>query len=192
MHTVYTLGYVTSDSRSSLGYGNLLLHEMPAEYTTAPGVVFKTFTDDQPGSKGHLFKLPVHLLDLFLHATDLCLARLNLTLQLFDFEVEHKFEFFQLGGEANRMNVCQTREALIQSANKERGKRSTSLITACTETCLLVFFLELIYLFLLFSNGVVSILYLSFMGCDFSLQSFDLLLEIFFFLVQCPYLLLWS
>lgn len=63
-------------------------------------------------------------------------------------------------------------------------------ISFLSETCLLVFFLELVYLLLLFSDGVVSILDLSFMCSDFPLQPFDFLLKIFFFLVQSTNLFL--
>lgn len=44
----------------------------------------------------YLLKLSIHLLYLLLHTPDFRLARFDLALQFFDFEVEHKLELFQL------------------------------------------------------------------------------------------------
>lgn len=60
------------------------------------------------------------------------------------------------------------------------------------QTRLLVLFLELIDLLLFFSDGIISVLDLSFVSCDLSFQPFNLLLEVLFLLVQPPYLLLRS
>lgn len=90
------------------------------------------------------------------------------------------------------------KERAVLSAISSRGLRKLGdeqvaiklCISFLSETCLLVFFLELVYLLLLFSDGVVSILDLSFMCSDFPLQPFDFLLKIFFFLVQSTNLFL--
>ena len=41
----------------------------------------------------HLFELPVHLLYLLFHVANLRLAGIDLTLELFDLEIEDELEF---------------------------------------------------------------------------------------------------
>lgn len=105
----------------------------------------------------HLLELPIHLLYLFLHASDLCLARLNLALQLFDFKVKHELEFFQLAEQRGHKIEHATSIRLRES---KRSENFINVIFFVLKLASWFFFLSS-YIFFSFSPIVSSLYFIS-------------------------------